>query len=153
MKAIRHEEVKTMMTGSGVRSQGGFSLIEILVVMVLLAFIATLVVPNLMGKTQKAQYDAAKLHIDRLSMAVENYFLDNGAAPERLEDLVNAPANAPNWTGPYVKGQILKDPWGEPYQYRSPGEHGEFDIFSYGADKAPGGDGRNADITSWDQGS
>jgi general secretion pathway protein G len=130
--------------------QTGFSLIELLVVLVILGLIAGLVVPNVIGQTEKAKVKAASATIQRLAMGVEAYYLDNGEVPERLSDLVNAPGGVSNWTGPYVKASILKDPWGEEYQYRYPGEHGEFDIVSYGPDKQMGGEGRNADITSWE---
>ena len=83
-------------------------------------------------------------------MGVEAYYLDNGEVPDRLEYLVTDPGDVSSWTGPYVKSSILKDPWGEEYQYRYPGEHGEFDIVSYGPDKQMGGEGRNADIKSWE---
>jgi general secretion pathway protein G len=130
--------------------QTGFSLIELLVVLVILGLIAGLVVPNVIGQTEKAKVKAASATIQRLAMGVEAYYLDNGEVPERLSALVNEPGGVSNWTGPYVKASILKDPWGEEYQYRYPGEHGEFDILSYGPDKQMGGEGRNADITSWE---
>lgn len=140
-----------MMLQPRLAPQQGFSLIEILLVLVLLTVIAGMVVPNLIGKTESANVKAAQTQIQRLAMAVENYYLDNGSAPDQLRDLVQRPGDASNWVGPYVKAQILKDPWKNEYQYRFPGEHGEFDIFSYGADKSPGGEGKNADITSWDE--
>ena len=130
--------------------QGGFSLIELLVVLVILGLIAGLVIPNVIGQTEKAKVKAAAATIQRLAMGVDAYYLDNGQVPERLADLVNEPGGVSNWTGPYVKTSILKDPWGEEYRYRYPGEHGEFDIVSYGPDKQMGGEGRNADITSWE---
>lgn len=130
--------------------QGGFSLIELLVVLVILGLIAGLVIPNVIGQTEKAKVKAAAATIQRLAMGVDAYYLDNGQVPERLSDLVNEPGGVSNWTGPYVKTSILKDPWGEEYRYRYPGEHGEFDIVSYGPDKQMGGEGRNADITSWE---
>ena len=132
------------------KSQTGFSLIELLVVLVILGLIAGLVVPNIIGQTEKAKVKAAAATIQRLAMGVEAYYLDNGEVPERLEQLVTDPGNVSSWTGPYVKKSILKDPWGEPYQFRYPGEHGEFDIVSYGPDKQMGGEGKNADITSWE---
>lgn len=131
--------------------QRGFSLIEILLVLVLLTVIAGLVVPNIIRNREGANVNATKAQIQRLSMAIDNYYLDNGSPPEKLEDLVRKPGNASNWVGPYAKAQILKDPWGNEIQYRAPGEHGEYDLFSMGADKSPGGEGRAADITSWDE--
>jgi general secretion pathway protein G len=132
------------------KSQTGFSLIELLVVLVILGLIAGLVVPNIIGQTEKAKVKAASATIQRLAMGVEAYYLDNGEVPERLADLVSEPGNVSNWTGPYIKKSILKDPWGEAYQFRYPGEHGEFDIVSFGPDKQMGGEGKNADITSWE---
>ncbi len=132
------------------KSQTGFSLIELLVVLVILGMIAGLVVPNIIGQTEKAKVKAAAATIQRLALAVDSYYLDNGEVPERLEQLVTDPGNVPSWTGPYVKKSILKDPWGEPYQFRHPSEHGEFDIVSYGPDKQMGGEGKNADINSWE---
>jgi len=132
------------------KSQTGFSLIELLVVLVILGLIAGLVVPNIIGQTEKAKVKAAAATIQRIAMGVDAYYLDNGEVPERLADLVNEPGNVSNWTGPYIKKSILKDPWGEAYQFRYPGEHGEFDIVSFGPDKQMGGEGKNADITSWE---
>jgi general secretion pathway protein G len=131
--------------------QQGFSLIEILLVLVLLTVIAGLVVPNIIGNKEKANRNAAQAQIQRLSMAIDNYYLDNGSPPERLEDLIKKPGDAANWVGPYAKRQTLKDPWQNDIQYRFPGEHGEYDLYSYGGDKTQGGEGRGADITSWDE--
>lgn len=132
------------------RRQRGFTLVELLLVLVILALIAGLVLPGIIGKAEGAKSRAAASQISRLAMSVETYYLDTGATPESLEDLVNEPQNAPGWNGPYVKPSLLKDPWGKEYQFRSPGEHGDFDIFSYGADGRSGGEGKNADITSWE---
>jgi general secretion pathway protein G len=82
-------------------------------------------------------------------MAVESYYLDTGATPESLQQLVEDPG-AGGWNGPYVKAASLKDPWGHDYEYVFPGEHGEFDITTLGADGQPGGEGKNADINSWE---
>jgi general secretion pathway protein G len=83
-------------------------------------------------------------------MAVESFYLDTGATPDALEHLVNEPGNVVGWNGPYIKNSILKDPWGREYQFRSPGQHGDFDVYSYGDDGQQGGEGKNADITSWE---
>jgi general secretion pathway protein G len=133
-----------------VRRQSGFTLVELLLVLVILALIAGLVLPGIIGKAEGAKVRAASSQISRLSMSVETYYLDTGSTPETLEDLVNEPANATGWNGPYVKNSLLKDPWGQQYQFRSPGEHGDFDIYSLGADGQQGGEGKNADITSWE---
>ena len=83
-------------------------------------------------------------------MSVESFYLDTGNTPSSLEELVNKPSGVSGWNGPYIKNSLLKDPWGQPYRYRVPGEHGDFDIESFGADRQRGGEGKNADIASWD---
>ncbi len=132
------------------RVQRGFTLVELLLVLVILALIAGLVLPGIIGKAEGAKVRAAASQISRISMSVESFYLDTGSAPDSLNELVSEPGNVTGWNGPYVKNSILKDPWGRDYQYRSPGQHGDFDIFSYGADGQMGGDGKNADINSWD---
>lgn len=130
--------------------QGGFTLVELLLVLVILALIGGLVLPGIIGKAEGAKIKAAASQIDRISMAVESYYLDTGSQPTSLDALVNEPGDADGWNGPYIKSSILKDPWGREYEFRSPGDHGDFDIVSYGADGQPGGDDNNADITSWE---
>lgn len=129
---------------------GGFTLIELLVVLVILGLIAGLVVPNIVGQTEKARARAAKASIQQLSNAIDTYYLDTGQLPDRLENLVNEPASAENWNGPYAKQSTLNDPWNQPWEYRVPGEHGAYDLVSLGADGAPGGEGNSADIKSWE---
>lgn len=130
--------------------QGGFTLVELLLVLVILALIAGLVLPSIIGQAEGAKVRAAASHISRLSMSVESFYLDTGSTPGTLQELVEEPHDVTGWNGPYVKTSLMKDPWGKPYEYRSPGEHGEFDIYSYGADGQQGGEGKNADITSWE---
>jgi general secretion pathway protein G len=130
--------------------QRGFTLVELLLVLVILALIAGLVLPGIIGKAEGAKVKAAASQITRISLSVETFYLDTGTTPESLEDLVNEPAGVAGWNGPYIKSSILKDPWGREYQFRSPGDHGDFDIYSYGADGQQGGEGNNADITSWE---
>jgi general secretion pathway protein G len=132
------------------RAMQGFTLVELLLVLVILALIAGLVLPGIIGKAEGAKIRAASSQISRLSMSVETFYLDTGTAPDRLQDLVQEPHNVAGWNGPYVKNSLLKDPWGKEYQFRSPGEHGDFDIFSLGADGQVGGEGKNSDITSWE---
>ena len=129
--------------------QQGFTLIELLLVLVILGLIGGLVITNLVGKTEGAKVKAASAQVDRLSMAVENYYLDTGGLPENLDSLVESNGDEGGWNGPYVKESLLKDPWGNTYEYRQPGEHGQFDLWSNGADGSRGGEGNNADITSW----
>jgi len=128
----------------------GFTLVELLLVLVILALIAGLVLPGIIGKAEGAKVRAASSQISRLAMSVETFYLDTGVTPDRLEDLVDEPQSVNGWNGPYVKNSLLKDPWGQEYQFRNPGEHGEFDIFSLGADGQVGGEGKNADINSWE---
>jgi len=132
------------------RRQSGFTLVELLLVLVILALIAGMVLPGIIGKAESAKAKAASSQISRLSMSVESFYLDTGITPSSLEELVNQPPGVTGWNGPYIKNSLLKDPWGQPYQYRAPGEHGDFDIESYGADRQRGGEGKNADINSWD---
>lgn len=132
------------------RGQRGFTLVELLLVLVILALIAGLVLPSIIGQAEGAKAKAAASQINRLSMAVESHYLDTGNTPERLEDLVSNPGGTAGWNGPYVKKSLLKDPWGRDYEYESPGQHGDFDIISLGADGQRGGEGNDADVTSWE---
>ena len=134
----------------GTVAQGGFTLVELLLVLVILALIAGLVLPGIIGKAEGAKVRAASSQISRLSMSVETFYLDTGSTPDSLRELVDDPGDVSGWNGPYVKNSLLKDPWGRDYQFRNPGEHGDFDIYSYGADGQQGGEGRNADISSWE---
>ncbi len=128
----------------------GFTLVELLLVLVILALIGGLVLPGIIGKAEGAKVKAADSQISRLQMAVESYYLDTGKTPESLELLISESGGVEGWNGPYVKASSIKDPWGREYVYNYPGEHGDFDILSLGADGQPGGEGRNADINSWD---
>lgn len=130
--------------------QRGFTLVELLLVLVILALIAGLVLPGIIGKAESAKAKAASSQISRISMSVESFYLDTGRTPTTLDELVNEPSGVTGWNGPYIKNSLLKDPWGRPYKYRTPGEHGDFDIQSFGADGQQGGDKNNADITSWE---
>ena len=132
------------------KGQRGFTLVELLLVLVILALIAGLVLPGIIGKAESAKAKAASSQISRISMSVESFYLDTGRTPSSLDDLVNEPSGASGWNGPYIKNSLLKDPWGRPYQYRVPGEHGDFDIQSFGADGQQGGEKNNADINSWE---
>ena len=132
------------------RRSAGFTLVELLLVLVILAIIAGLVLPGIIGQAEGAKVRAADSQITRLSMSVQTFYLDTGRMPENLGELADEPGNATGWNGPYVKKSLLKDPWGRDYEYRAPGEHGDFDIWSMGADGQTGGEDKNADITSWD---
>ncbi len=130
------------------QSSQGFSLVELLVVLIILGLIAGLVVPNIMGRGEDAKARTAVAEVQRLSMAVDEFYLDTGRAPRELRELVEQPGNASNWNGPYVNNSNLNDPWGNPYQYRFPGQQRDFDIISLGADGAAGGEGRDSDVTN-----
>jgi general secretion pathway protein G len=130
--------------------QRGFTLVELLLVLVILALIAGLVLPGIIGKAESAKAKASSSQISRISMSVESFYLDTGNTPSSLEELVNQPSGVTGWNGPYIKNSLLNDPWGQPYKYKVPGEHGDFDIVSFGADRQQGGEGNNKDINSWE---
>ncbi|MFZ5774074.1 MAG: type II secretion system major pseudopilin GspG [Thermodesulfobacteriota bacterium] len=132
--------------------QRGFSLMELLIVMVILGLIASLVGPRLFGKLGKAQQKTAKTQIEIIMAALDAYRLDVGRYPTQQEGLPSLFANpgAEKWDGPYLKKAVPPDPWGNPYHYKNPGEHGEVDVYSLGQDNQPGGDKENADVGSWE---
>jgi len=131
----------------------GFTLIELLVVLVILGLLAGLVGPRVMKYLGSANTDTARVQLEQLGSALEMYRIDVGRYPsssEGLRALVQAPSGGGRWNGPYLRKDVVpKDPWGNDYQYRYPGEHGDFDLYTHGADNAPGGDGENQDILSW----
>jgi len=130
----------------------GFTLIELLVVMIIIGLLAALVAPRMFGRVGKAKQQAAQAQIENLGGALKLFRLDVGRYPtteEGLEALRTNPGDVPRWNGPYTEKEIPKDPWGNPYVYVSPGEHGDYDLISYGADNSPGGEGENKDIVSW----
>ena len=133
---------------------GGFTLVEVMVVVVILGILAVLIVPRVLGRTDEARIAAAKHDIAALMQSLKLYRLDNGRYPtseQGLKALVARPQAQPlppNWK-PYLD-KVPKDPWGNAYQYLSPGVHGEIDVFSLGADGQPGGSGADVDIGSWE---
>ena len=129
----------------------GFTLIEILLVVIIIGILVSLVAPRLAGRSEEARKQAAKADIDGgISLALDMYEIDNGKYPAKLDDLLTKPSDAGSWKGPYLKKGLPQDPWGNAYVYRSPGEHGPYDLFSYGADGVPGGDSDNRDVLSWE---
>lgn len=135
------------------RSEGGFTLIEILVVITIIALIMSLVGPRVLNYLGESKVKAAKIQIQSFGSALDLFNLDTGRYPttsEGLTALVQSPGTIPAWNGPYLKGGVVpNDPWGKPFVYRSPGEHGPYDIMSYGSDGQEGGTGTAADIVSW----
>jgi len=136
------------------QSQRGFTLIEIMVVVVIMGILAALVVPNVLGRVDESKIEGAKTNISTLVGALKVYKLHNDRYPtteQGLQALVTRPTTGPaprGWAGPYID-KLPKDPWGNNYQYMSPGIRGEIDVFSLGADGQPGGNGTDADIGSW----
>ena len=131
------------------RSEKGFSLIELIVVLVILGLLAAVVSPNVYNKLAKGKEQIAKIQIKELEGGLQLFSFDMGRYPnsaEGLESLVRNPGNNDSWKGPYLAKDLPKDPWGHPYVYRSPGMHGDYDLFSCGADGVEGGDD---DICSW----
>ncbi len=134
------------------RSQRGFSLIELIVVLVILGLLATVVGPQVMSRLAKGKAEIAKIQINQLDGAIGLFRFDVGRYPTTSEGLRALIENAgiQNWTGPYLDSRkIPKDPWNRDYEYRSPGQNGDFDLWSFGADGTQGGEDDAADITSW----
>lgn len=133
--------------------QAGFTLLELLVVLVILGLVTAFAAPQVIKYMSGAKIDAAGIQIERLSGVLDLYRLEVGRYPdesEGLEALLEKPTDAERWNGPYIrKANSLLDPWGRPYLYRYPGENGEFDLYSLGADGGEGGDGEDKDVTSW----
>ena len=136
------------------RNASGFTLIELLVVLAIIGLLAGLVGPQVIKHLGESKTKTAKLQIEELSSALDMYRLDVGRYPsfeEGLVALVEQPASAAYWNGPYLrKKKMPADPWNNPYHYVVPGQHGKFDIFTYGADNTEGGDGENQDVNSWE---
>ena len=136
------------------RGEGGFTLIEILVVIAIIALIMSLVGPRVLNYLGESKVKAARIQIQSFGSALDLFNLDTGRYPstgEGLAALVQSPGTIPSWNGPYLKkNAVPPDPWKKPYQYQSPGSHGDYDLFSYGADGTPGGDGENKDVNSWE---
>ena len=135
------------------KDQRGFTLVELLVVITIIALIMGIVGPRVLNYLSDSKAKAAKIQIESFASALDLYFLDTGRYPngsEGLGALVRRPGSVAAWNGPYLKGGVVPpDPWGNQYVYRAPGQHGTYDILSYGADGTEGGTGAGQDITSW----
>lgn len=134
------------------RPSAGFTLLELLVVMVILGLLVGYVGPRYFGQVGKSEVKTAKAQINAFEKALDQYRLDAGHYPsteQGLNALVVKPANEPKWQGPYLSKSVPADPWGHPYQYRQPGERGEVDVWSFGRDGQPGGSAEAADIGNW----
>ena len=130
----------------------GFTLLELMVVMVIIGMLAAYVAPRYFTQVGKSEARVARAQIDAFEKALDQYRADTSRYPstdQGLAALMKAPAGESRWDGPYLKRQIPLDPWGRPYQYKAPGEHGDVDIFSLGRDGQPGGSGDSADIGNW----
>ena len=130
----------------------GFTLLELMVVMVIIGLLASYVAPRYFTQVGKSEAKVARAQIDAFEKALDQYRADTSRYPsteQGLAALVKKPSGEARWDGPYLKRAVPLDPWGRPYQYRAPGEHGDFDVFSLGRDGAPGGSGDSADIGNW----
>ena len=131
---------------------GGFTLLELLVVMVIIGLLASYVGPKYFAQVGKSEVKAARAQMDSIEKALDQFRLDVGKYPsteQGLNALMQRPANEIKWAGPYLKKEAPPDPWGRPFLYKSPGEHGEYDLYSLGKDGQPGGKDEAADITNW----
>lgn len=130
----------------------GFTLIEIMIVMIIIGLLAALVAPKFFGRLSSAKINAAKAQIELFGAALDTFRLDTGRYPtteEGLKALREKPSGVENWRGPYLPKEIPLDPWKRPYLYKCPGDHGEYDLISYGLDGVEGGEGENQDVVSW----
>lgn len=130
----------------------GFTLIEIMVVVVVIGVLAALVIPTFLGKADKAKVAVAQQKIGNIETAINLFYQDYSRFPESIDELIHKPADISDeqWSPPSLKAKHLEDPWGNQYVYQYPGEHGPYDLFSMGADGQEGGEGLNADINNWE---
>jgi len=134
------------------RREQGFTIMELVVVIIIIGLLAAFVAPKFFGKVSEAKQKAAKAQIELFGTALDALRLDVGRYPstdEGLKALREKPSGMDSWKGPYLPKEIPMDPWNNSYVYKSPGEHGDYDLISYGLDKAPGGEGENEDVVSW----
>jgi len=132
--------------------RSGFTLLELLVVMVIIGLLAAYVAPRYFSQLGKSEVKAAQAQVAAFQKALDTYRLEVGRYPsseQGLNALMTRPSNEPKWGGPYLQKSVPLDPWGNAYQYKSPGEHGDYDLYSLGKDGQVGGSGEAADVTSW----
>ena len=141
-------QTRRLPSFSGKASQAGFSLIEIIIVVVLIGGIVAFAANKIFGGQDRANVQLAKAQVQTLAEKIEQFQMDTGRLPGSLGELTKAPADANGWLGPYARDPELVDPWKQPYAYKVPGESGPFDLVSLGADRKPGGDSVDADIKS-----
>jgi general secretion pathway protein G len=152
MEKKRHSLWHLSTAQAGI-ARAGFTLVELLVVMVILGLLVALVAPNYIGRVDTAKRDATRVQIENLGAALDMFRLDVGRYPnsqEGLDALRQRPSGLDRWDGPYLKKNVPKDPWGNQYVYQSPGEREAYDLLSYGADGAAGGNEDGGDILSWE---
>jgi general secretion pathway protein G len=147
------KQLKKTCHSDTAHSAAGYTLLELLVVLGIIAALTALVAPQVIRYLGEAKSDSAKVQLQNVQSALELHYLDTGTYPttdQGLAVLVTAPANSSGWKGPYLKrSTALDDPWGRQYIYKFPGEHGAFDLYSFGRDGAQGGTGEDADIVNW----
>jgi general secretion pathway protein G len=137
------------------KARGGFTLMELLIVLVIIGLLAALVGPTLYQRIKPAKQSATRAQIENFATALDSFYIDTGrypTTPEGLKALRDKPGSLEKWNGPYLKKEIPSDPWGNQYVYRAPGRSGGYEIVSYGADGREGGEGEDQDINSWQAG-